>query len=84
MKYSVDKISVNSWRVDGSKCYDYSLVFSTWRALIRDMKERSRYATCIFYGKGADIFMDGELIGHTRDLNTDLNYQSLSNFLSES
>jgi len=83
MKYSVKKISVNSRQMDGSKCYDYSIEYPTWKDLVRDMKDHSRYANSIFVGYGADIFRDGKIIGHTRDL-TDEGYQSLSSFLSES
>jgi len=67
-RYEVKHIDVNAWLPDGGKVYDYILHFRTWRELVKDLKERHAVKNVIFHGKGADIFCDGVLIGHTQDL----------------
>jgi len=59
--YEVKKIDVSAW----GTVYEKTLATaSTWRELMR--KENSWW----FVGKGADIFRNGERIGHTSDLIT--------------
>ena len=66
-KYEVSKISVNTYHMDGSACYDYSKTFDTWRELTKDMHQRDQYANEMFVGRGSVIEMDGEVIGNICD-----------------
>ena len=83
-KYEVSKVSVNTYHMDGSACYDYSKTFDTWRELTKGMHERDQCANEMFVGKGSIIEMNGEGIGNICDFylsGTPINKVTLTSFL---
>lgn len=65
MRYEVNKISVTTYKADGSKVYDlfreYNNIQDVFSLL---MGERSTFTS----GKGSDIFKNGVLIANTDDV----------------
>ena len=84
--YTVSKISVTTRHADGSAIYEYEFSYSSWAALRTDLHRRARYANEVFMGRGANVFRDGVVIGHTDNfdfLDEPINRVSLRMFLSQ-
>ena len=65
MKYELMKIS-QMVNIDGSKCYEESLHFPTFKKLITFLDS---YTTFIS-SRGSDIFKNGKFLAHTTDIAT--------------
>lgn len=64
--YRVCKIDVASRQ---PRTYEYEFTYSTWQELVADLAERNEFANAIFMGRGAHIYRNDDLIGHTDTFN---------------
>ena len=81
--YTVCKIDVTART---PRTYEYEFTYSTWRELVADLAQRDEYSNAIFMGRGAHVYRDGELLGHTSvfyDIDKPFRQITLTEFLRE-